>query len=368
MKKILVITNIPSYHQVELFNEICKSKKISFKVYYLINKTVDRHWKKDFKIKHDHNFLKTTHLLKNKGVYYNKGILKNVKKENPDIIVLTQYANISQQILLYYYWLKRNRVSLKFWSEKPGISFYEVPIVNSNFLRTIFRKISLVPILNNRKIQIWGIGSKAVNYFTKRIKSEVVNFPYFLDTKRFDNSKKRDFNGKLKILYAGKFNKRKGFDILLSFLENTEKEFLNNFEFTLLGTGEYMNRVNELDKKRDNVTYKSFVERQSMPEYYSKHDLFLFPGRYDGWGMVVNEAMASGLVIVASKAIGAIEDVVLDRANGILIEENVNSIKLKLSWVISNRESLHSISENAKKTSLKNDVKAGSKLFLKLLN
>jgi hypothetical protein len=36
---VLIITNMPSYHQVDLFNEINKQKTINFKVLYLRNIT-----------------------------------------------------------------------------------------------------------------------------------------------------------------------------------------------------------------------------------------------------------------------------------------------------------------------------------------
>ena len=169
-------------------------------------------------------------------------------------------------------------------------------------------------------------------------------------------------------MYAGKFNERKGFDILLEFLETTDFNFIDNFEFTIIGTGENKERVEQLAEKYNNINYIGFVERQVMPKYYGANDVFLFPGRYDGWGMVINEAMANGLIVVSTPFIGAVEDVIIDKENGLIINGNLKSIQPKLEWILANKNKLPTMSENAKITSNKNDVVEGSKLFLKLLS
>jgi len=367
MKNILVVTNIPSYHQVDLFNEIAKNDEISLMVFYLIKKTVDRHWEKEFELTHNHKFLKTNYISQKRGLYYNLSILKELKSVNPDVIVLTQYANLTQQFILYFNWLFKSKVKLIFWSEKPGIPFYEAPIIKARGLRQIFRFLTLFPIIKNNNIRIWGIGKKAVEYYSNLVTSDVRNFPYFLNICRFLNSESRNFSKKIKVLYAGKFNDRKGFDILLEYLENSENEFLNNFEFTLIGTGDYIKRVKKLSL-RNNIEFVPFVERQAMPKYFSASDVFLFPGRYDGWGMVINEAMANGLIVVSTPYVGAVEDLIEDEKNGLVIEGDVKSIQSKLEWIISNRNQLQSISEKAKLSANLNDVVRGSKLFLNMID
>lgn len=367
MKKILIITNIPSYHQVDLFNEIANIKEVEICVFYLLKKTTDRHWTKEFKISHPHEFIKYTNISVKRGVYFNAEIFKHINKFNPSEIILTQYANITQQLILYYYWIFKKKINLYFWSEKPGIPFYEVPILKSSTLRVLFRKISLYPILKNKNIRIWGVGKKAVKYFENKKNSNVENLPYFLKTKRFLNNKQRTYNSRINVLFAGKLNYRKGVDIIIDFLEKTEKEFLNNFNFTIIGTGDYLKKIEIISKNYPNVSYLGFVERQEMPIYYQTHDLFLFPGRYDGWGMVINESMASGLIVLASNNIGAVEDCIINEENGLKIEPTIESLKSNLTWILNNKDKLKTISKNAIKKSYENDSILGSKKFVDLI-
>jgi UDP-glucose:(heptosyl)LPS alpha-1,3-glucosyltransferase len=57
-----------------------------------------------------------------------------------------------------------------------------------------------------------------------------------------------------------------------------------------------------------------------VERYYAAADLFLFPTFYDSFGMVVSEAMASGLPVVCSRAAGAAE-LITDEVEGLLVAQ-----------------------------------------------
>ena len=57
---------------------------------------------------------------------------------------------------------------------------------------------------------------------------------------------------------------------------------------------------------------------REIQKFYAAADVFVFPSYYDSFGMVVTEAMASGLPVITSKAVGASE-LLTDGVNGILV-------------------------------------------------
>jgi UDP-glucose:(heptosyl)LPS alpha-1,3-glucosyltransferase len=64
-----------------------------------------------------------------------------------------------------------------------------------------------------------------------------------------------------------------------------------------------------------------FLDATSTVErYYAAADLFVFPTPYDAFGMVVAEAMASGLPVIVSRAAGAAELVATD-VDGIVLDD-----------------------------------------------
>ncbi|MHB1843362.1 MAG: glycosyltransferase family 4 protein [Deltaproteobacteria bacterium] len=58
------------------------------------------------------------------------------------------------------------------------------------------------------------------------------------------------------------------------------------------------------------VTFAGFQNQTALPRMYAAADLLVLPSGLEPWGLVVNEAMAAGLPVVASSAVGATADLV----------------------------------------------------------
>jgi glycosyltransferase involved in cell wall biosynthesis len=83
------------------------------------------------------------------------------------------------------------------------------------------------------------------------------------------------------------------------------------------------------------VKFLGFVEHHEMPRHYQQADLFVLPSRRESFGLVLAEAMACGLPVVATTA-GAIPEVVEDGLTGVLVppddpEALANAVRSLLS-------------------------------------
>ena len=71
------------------------------------------------------------------------------------------------------------------------------------------------------------------------------------------------------------------------------------------------------------VEFAGFATQQALPALYRSARLFVFPTRWDPWGVVVNEACAAGLPVLATPAAGAAGELVRDGENGYVDELDV---------------------------------------------
>jgi 1,2-diacylglycerol 3-alpha-glucosyltransferase len=74
--------------------------------------------------------------------------------------------------------------------------------------------------------------------------------------------------------------------------------------------------------------------RETIP-YYAFAGCFVLPSTREPWGLVVNEAMASGLPVIVSKRCGCAEDLVSDGANGYLFDPASPDQLAERMWAVS---------------------------------
>lgn len=70
------------------------------------------------------------------------------------------------------------------------------------------------------------------------------------------------------------------------------------------------------------VTFHGFAKQAELPDLYRSARIFLFPTLADVWGVVANEACASGLPVLSSPHAGVANELVLENQNGHILELN----------------------------------------------
>jgi len=109
----------------------------------------------------------------------------------------------------------------------------------------------------------------------------------------------------------------------------------------------YRHQVREL-RLEDRVLFRGAVD-DLAPVYHSA-DAFIYPSKYDTFGLVAAEAMACGLPVILGRNIGAAEWIV-DRQNGLLCEpRNSATLTEALHWLRADRKRAIAMGQAARQT------------------
>ena len=102
------------------------------------------------------------------------------------------------------------------------------------------------------------------------------------------------------ILFVGEAEERKDLGTLLIAMGLLPPELRDRFELVVVGKGQP--RKEDAVPRNATVTFKGEVSDAQLAEYYSAASLFVFPSRYEGFGLPVLEAMSFRVPVVASDA------------------------------------------------------------------
>lgn len=308
--KVFVLTDSPSPYQVELFNEIQARGECELEVAYLRSRDPERRWKSST-IEHA-----SIDLDRGNGVMSHA----RTSTKEADVVVFNYYmhANAAQLI--------RERSAHGgpwcFWGERPGLR-------QPAWAGRLWRKWKLAE-LHDAPVPIWGIGKFAVDEYRREFgpRREYFNLPYFSDLQRFKTGE-RELKAERVFLFSGSLIARKGVDLLASAFVRLAGD-VRNVRLRIVGDGELRTALQQtLRPVSDRVEFVGFKEWDELPGEYGRADVLCVPSRYDGWGLVVPEGLASGLPVIATERMGAALEFLETGKNGWMIPAGDQEAVLK---------------------------------------
>lgn len=176
-----------------------------------------------------------------------------------------------------------------------------------------------------------------------------ININKFRPTNVDDLREKLNLSGKV-ILTVGRIEKQKGYHLLLKILPDILKN--HDVKLVIVGTGSYLPNLKKMAVKldiSDKVIFTGKVSDNDLLKYYNLADIFAFPTlRMEGLPLVILEAMACEIPVVASR-IGGIPTVIENGRDGFLIEpSNLKELKDKILMLLEDERLAKRIGKNAR--------------------
>ncbi|MGB3541484.1 glycosyltransferase family 4 protein [Rubrivirga sp.] len=137
--------------------------------------------------------------------------------------------------------------------------------------------------------------------------------------------------GRAVVLTLGRLaglERRKGFDVVLEALPEIARR-VPNVVYVIAGDGPDRARLEAKAARlgvADRVVFTGYVDEADKPGMYRVADAFAMPSRGEGFGIVLLEAMASGVPVVASMADGSREAVLDGRLGPTVDPEDLDAV------------------------------------------
>lgn len=171
-----------------------------------------------------------------------------------------------------------------------------------------------------------------------------------------------------KVISAGRFANQKGFDMLIDAWKIvTEKH--PDWTLTIYGPGSKEVFNNQIFK--NGLSSNCFLEETvlNLNEKFSESSIFAFSSRFEGFGMVITEAMACGIPPVAFACPCGPRDIISDGTDGLLAEpENIFDLAQKIACLIEDEQLRKKMGINARTRSERFRIDVIAKEWAALFN
>jgi glycosyltransferase involved in cell wall biosynthesis len=250
-----------------------------------------------------------------------KELINFVERNGVAAVIFTGYGYPSHLRLIHH--LSNRRIPFFLNNDLNIFNDQHTPAMRRAIKRVFFRWVS------SRASGIMPMGTLGQAYFAKYgIRPEQMYLlPYTPDYEWFaerDAAEVASFVERFKLapdrrrlLFSGRFQPVKRVDLVIDAFVAIAAE-RPSWDLVLVGAGPLETELRDCVPAQlaHRVVWTGFLESAELrAAYHSCHALVL-PSRVESWGVVVQEAMAAGLPVVASHVVGAAKDLVEEHISG----------------------------------------------------
>ena len=170
------------------------------------------------------------------------------------------------------------------------------------------------------------------------------------------------------ILYVGRIAQEKSIDKIIEALAIIKGRGISRAKLLIVGNGPAMEELRQLVQSlgvEEEVIFTGAVGNEEIQHYYKIAYLFTIASISESFGIVIIEALASGIPVLAVRAPGAV-DIITDGVDGLLTEDDVEQFASALEKLIREPELREELSQEVLKTSEQYSINVISERMLNL--
>ena len=150
-----------------------------------------------------------------------------------------------------------------------------------------------------------------------------------------------------RVISAGRYMSEKGFDMLLEAWHLLPQQF-SDWHLYIFGNGDRSVYIKIVDKYNMGGTVHLMSATNDIAQEFSKSSLYVMSSRYEGFGLVLAEAMSCGLPCVSFDCPYGPREIIKDGEDGLLaINQDVEDLSHKMARLMSDDKLRQAMGEQA---------------------
>lgn len=251
-------------------------------------------------------------------------------------LIIAEHNDPMAGFKLYTFKIKSRQLSLKEWIKLP-LTLYHLTYKTRQRYRELYKYCNDYILLSTSFIN----GFKLISGLKTLEKLSTINNPLTIQ---------RPISIPLKdkiVIFAGRLTSQKGIELLLDIWKLVQPK-CPEWTLKIAGDGELRsiieNRINK--EKISNIELLGYVS--NMESLYKNASIFTMTSIFEGWGLVLTEAMSFGCVPIAFHSFASATDIIKNNINGFLIKPyNKKDYAHCLECLLKNENKLKILSNNA---------------------
>lgn len=306
--KIVLVTNIPAPYRIPVYNLVARELGDDFHVVFCARIEHNRQWDLGlFEFKHtflNENF----YLTDGAAVHSNLDVVGVLHRYHPQVVITTGFGPTH-----LYSWGYALATGSKHIPMTDAWLYSEMHLGISHRVvrRMVYRTSSAFLGASQKSLQLYkSYGVAGSGLFQSCL---------CIDNKRFFSSAVNT-DRPYDLMYAGQIIEGK-IPSLFTDVVRIVKQTRGMVRVLVIGDGVLRHTFLEsLADAGADYEYAGFVSQAELPRHYSRAKLLLFTTARDAWGIVANEALASGTPVFTTPYAGVAHELVVDGWNGFVLE------------------------------------------------
>jgi glycosyltransferase involved in cell wall biosynthesis len=305
-QRVVVVTNVPTHYRAPLFTTMATrldAVDAELRVFFLADVPEARNWMRSEELSFEHEFLRGVDLSRDRG---RRRLPLNLERRldefRPTILLVGGFSPVVA-LRVALYGLRRG-VPFGLWSGE---------IANRGTAHSRVRRTQRLWLARHASFAI-SYGSMSAGYLrTLRPDLPIVigrNTAPFASRERGPREPET-----IELLAVSRVEPGKGLEVLIDAMRVVDHL---PCRLTVVGDGSELSRL--VRRANGRVRFLGALPAKSALACYAEADIFLFPSRYDIFGLVLVEAMGTGVAAVVGTEPGAVADLACDSRNCLVVE------------------------------------------------